>query len=115
MEQRHYVGLDVSQELTTVCVIDDAGTCVWRGTCASEPDAIAAAAFADRAVGYGDRETPGHLRAQIDAGPADDFAGLGIGAGDNQPSRTSVIRALVNFGAAPGGLRDARPSRPASL
>jgi len=43
MEQRHYVGLDVSQDLTTICGIDDAGTRVWRGTCASDPDAIAAA------------------------------------------------------------------------
>ena len=55
MEQRHYVGLDVSQDLTTICVIDDAGTRVWRGTCASDPDAIAAAvrAHAPAAVRIG--------------------------------------------------------------
>jgi len=43
MEPSHYVGLDVSQELTSVCVIDKQGTVVWRGKCATDPDAIAAA------------------------------------------------------------------------
>jgi transposase len=39
MDQQHYVGLDVSLETTSICVIDD-GTVVWRGKRASEPDAI---------------------------------------------------------------------------
>lgn len=37
MELSHYVGLDVSQELTSICVIDQGGDLVWRGKCASEP------------------------------------------------------------------------------
>src|SRR5208337_5598719 len=37
--------------------------------------------FADRAFRHGDRKAPGHFRAQIDAAPADDFVGLGIGTG----------------------------------
>jgi transposase len=41
-EQRHYVGLDVSLETTSICVIDDAGAIIWRGKCRSDPDAIAA-------------------------------------------------------------------------
>jgi transposase len=40
MEQ--YVGLDVSQEQTSVCVIDGTGRIVWQGRCASTPEAIAA-------------------------------------------------------------------------
>src|SRR3712207_6062971 len=40
---RHYVGLDVSLEATSVCVLDEAGTVVWRGKVASTPEAIAAA------------------------------------------------------------------------
>ena len=40
MEPSHYVGLDVSQELTSVCVIDEQGAVVWRGKCATDPDAI---------------------------------------------------------------------------
>lgn len=32
-----YVGLDVSQKLTAICVIDEHGTRVWEGACSSEP------------------------------------------------------------------------------
>src|ERR687897_3099376 len=41
MEQ--YVGLDVSLESTSICVVDAAGTVVWRGTVVSTPEVIAAA------------------------------------------------------------------------
>ena len=41
MEQ--YVGLDVSQQTTHLCVIDNNGKTVWRGQCASTPEAIATA------------------------------------------------------------------------
>jgi transposase len=30
-QQSHYVGLDVSLETTSICVIDDAGAIIWRG------------------------------------------------------------------------------------
>lgn len=36
-----YVGLDVSQKETEVCVIDSDGRRIWRGKCPSDPDAIA--------------------------------------------------------------------------
>jgi transposase len=39
MEQ--FVGLDVSQKLTHVCVVEQKGTVVWRGTCLSTPEDIA--------------------------------------------------------------------------
>lgn len=39
MEQ--YVGLDVSQKETAICVIDSAGARLWEGTCRSTPEAIA--------------------------------------------------------------------------
>jgi transposase len=35
-----YVGLDVSQRETSVCVIDDDGDKLWEGTCASTPESI---------------------------------------------------------------------------
>jgi len=38
---KHYVGLDVSQELTAVCVVDDEGKIVWRGACATEASILA--------------------------------------------------------------------------
>jgi transposase len=36
----HYVGLDVSMEETSVCILDAAGSMVWEGRVASEPAAI---------------------------------------------------------------------------
>ena len=39
MEQ--YVGLDVSLELTSVCVVDSGGKALWEGKCLSTPEAIA--------------------------------------------------------------------------
>ena len=38
-----YVGLDVPLETTSICVVDDAGSPLWRGKAASTPEAIAAA------------------------------------------------------------------------
>ena len=35
-----FVGLDVSQKMTAICVVDDAGRRVWRGQCASDPEQI---------------------------------------------------------------------------
>jgi transposase len=35
-----FVGLDVSQKLTTICVVDDTGRRVWRGQCTSDPELI---------------------------------------------------------------------------
>lgn len=37
-----YVGLDVSQKETEICVIDGDGRRTWRGKCRSEPESIAA-------------------------------------------------------------------------
>ena len=39
MEQ--YVGLDVSQKETAICVIDGSGARLWEGTCQSTPEVIA--------------------------------------------------------------------------
>ena len=36
-----FIGLDVSQKLTSICVVDDAGRRLWRGKFHSEPEAIA--------------------------------------------------------------------------
>ena len=35
-----FVGLDVSQKLTSICVVDDIGRRLWRGQCHSEPEPI---------------------------------------------------------------------------
>lgn len=40
---KQYVGLDVSEKLTSVCVVDEDGRKVWMGKCSSTPEALAAA------------------------------------------------------------------------
>ncbi len=36
----HYVGLDVSQKITVICVVDETGRRLWRGQCTSDPEQI---------------------------------------------------------------------------
>ena len=36
----HYVGLDISQKMTAICIVDDAGRRLWRGQCRSVPEEI---------------------------------------------------------------------------
>ena len=36
-----YAGLDVSDKMTHVCVVDGTGTTVWSGACATDPEVIA--------------------------------------------------------------------------
>ena len=38
-----FVGLDVSQKLTSICVVDESGRLLWRGQCATDPGQIARA------------------------------------------------------------------------
>ena len=35
-----FVGLDVSQKLTSICIVDETGRRLWRGQCRSEPEPI---------------------------------------------------------------------------
>jgi transposase len=35
-----YVGLDVSQKMTAICVVDDSSRRLWRGQCTSDPEQI---------------------------------------------------------------------------
>jgi transposase len=36
----HYVGLDVSQEMTAICAVDAQGQRLWRDQCGSTPEQI---------------------------------------------------------------------------
>ena len=40
----HYIGLDVSQKLRSICIVDDIGRRLWRGQPASDPEQIERAA-----------------------------------------------------------------------
>ncbi len=56
----HYVGLDVSMEVTSVCVLDGEGELVWRGISSSTPEGIAAAVAA---------RAPAAARVVLESGP----------------------------------------------
>ncbi len=56
----HYVGLDVSQKTTAICVVDAEGRRIWRGICATTPEGI------ERAVR---RYAGDDVRIGIETGP----------------------------------------------
>jgi transposase len=35
-----FVGLEVSQKLTTICIVDETGRRLWRGKCATDSEQI---------------------------------------------------------------------------
>lgn len=39
---KQYVGLDVSQKVTSVCVVDETGRKIWAGKSVSTPEALSA-------------------------------------------------------------------------
>ena len=55
-----YVGLDVSMEETSVCIIDATGLTVWEGTVVSEPGAILAML---------QRRAPDAVKVGLETGP----------------------------------------------
>ena len=55
-----FVGLDVSQKLTAICVVDETGRRVWRGQCATDPELI------ERAVR---RHAGDEARVGLETGP----------------------------------------------
>src|SRR5512132_2513316 len=54
-----YVGLDVSLNETSLCVVDQTGTTLWQGKCASTPESIAAVLA---------RRAPGATRIGLESG-----------------------------------------------
>src|SRR5271163_2958808 len=55
-----YVGLDVSLEQTSICVVDSDGKALWQGKCASTPEALA---------GVIRTRAPGVIRIGLESGP----------------------------------------------
>src|ERR1700754_365702 len=68
-QQCHYVGLDVSLETTSICVVDDAGAIIWRGKCSSDPDAITATLR---------RHAPGAVRVGLETGQLSNWLTLSL-------------------------------------
>lgn len=65
----HYVGLDVSLETTSICVIDSKGAVIWRGKCASEPEAITVAIH---------QHAPAAVRVGLETGQISNWLTLGL-------------------------------------
>lgn len=59
-QEQQFVGLDVSQAETAVCVVDAAGVVLWQGKCGSSPEAIAATLK---------RRAPQAARVALETGP----------------------------------------------
>ena len=68
-QQCHYVGLDVSLETTSICVIDDAGAIIWRGKCHSDPDTITAIVR---------QHAPGAVRVGLETGQLSNWLTLSL-------------------------------------
>jgi transposase len=64
-----YAGLDVSDKTTHVCVVDGGGALMWRGVCATDPEAIA------RILG---RHARGLVRVVLETGPLSTFLYHGL-------------------------------------
>ncbi len=60
MVQEQFVGFDVSQSETAICVVDGVGKVVWQGKCASTPEAMAVAVR---------RRAPHATRIALETGP----------------------------------------------
>ena len=85
----HYAGLDVSLELTSVCIVDDHGEIVCEAKVASEPEAL---------IGFlAGRELP-IVRVGLEAGPLSQWlhaglvrAGFDGGAARDPPREGSIV------------------------
>lgn len=66
-----FVGLDVSQKLTSICVVDETGRRLWRGQCGTDPEQI----------------------ARVVRGHAGEDAGIGIETGPMTPWLVHALRA----------------------
>jgi transposase len=64
-----YAGLDVSDKMTHVCVVDGSGVVVWAGACATDPEVIART-LKTRA--------PGLVRVILETGPLSAFLYHGL-------------------------------------
>jgi hypothetical protein len=60
-----YVGLDVSQKETEICVVDEEGRRIWRGRCPTRPESITQAL---------QKHAPQPARVGMETGPLADRA-----------------------------------------
>src|SRR3979411_740922 len=68
-QQCHYVGLDVSLETTSICVIDDEGNIMWRWKSSSDPNTITAMVR---------QHAPGAVRVGLETGQLSNWLTLSL-------------------------------------
>ncbi len=64
-----YAALDVSDKTTHICVVDGAGAIVWRGVCATDPEALATVLK---------KRCPTVIRVVLETGPLSAFLYHGL-------------------------------------
>ncbi|MGQ0558552.1 MAG: IS110 family transposase, partial [Sphingosinicella sp.] len=67
--KKTYAGLDISDKVTHLCIVDDEGRFVWRGVCATDPDALA------RTLA---KQAPGLVRVVLETGSLSSFLYHGL-------------------------------------
>jgi transposase len=67
--QAVYAALDVSDKASHVCVVDEAGTIVWRGVCASDPEVLSQVLK---------KRCPAVVRVVLETGPLSAFLYHGL-------------------------------------
>ena len=93
----HYVGLDVSQKTTSICVVDGTGRHLWRGSCRSEPEGI----FGALAQHAGTDSRIGRCQSKIEYSarmPDPNFANIDFPRFFGpDPCRSTAISGIQNF------------------
>jgi len=94
MEQEQFVGFDVSQAETPVCVVDGSGKVVWQGKCVSTPEAMAATVR---------RRAPHVTRIALETGPMSAWhyrsltARRGSNQGNTQNEKSPYYQSSIDF------------------
>jgi transposase len=85
-----YVGLDVSQKETEICIVDEEGRRTWRGRCPTRPESIAQVL---------QRHAPEPTRVGIETGPLAIWLWHSLRALDvpvDSPPRQAALSLQVN-------------------
>ena len=64
-----YAGLDISDKTTHICAVDKDGKVIWRGVCATDPEALAS---------HLTKHCPGLVRVAFETGPLSSFLYHGL-------------------------------------
>ena len=82
-----YVGLDVSMEETSVCVMDGGGRMVWEGKVATEPGALVRALHV---------RAPGAVKVGLETGPLSTWLWHALRDAGGVPGRTPCTGSAVD-------------------